>query len=413
MDYLSFIRENRRFLAFGVMTAFFSSAGQTFFISVFSAEIRAEFGLSHGGFGTVYSVATLAAGLTLIWLGRQIDRFDLRGFASVVCIGLAVACGSMAVAPTLALLYAAIFAVRLTGQGLMSHTAVTTMARYFDAGRGKAVGIANMGFPAGEAVFPLTGVMLIAAVGWRGAWAALALALAIGLVPLMLWLLRGHGERHRRHLAGTRDGAAGARPAIRQWTRGEVARDPTFYLILPAVLLHSFVGTGIIFHQIHLVESKGWSVSWFATCFIGLAAATLVSALATGSLIDRFRAARLLPWALAPIGIALLILAGFDHPLSALAFMIVMGLGGGAFRTIGAALWAELYGVTHLGAIRALTAALMVFASAGSPVTMGWLIDSGYSMETIALMCVAYVGVAIALAAIGVRRPLSPGLAPR
>ncbi len=409
MRYLDFLTANCRFLAFGFATAFFSAFGQTFFIAVFSGELRTEFGLSHGEFGSVYSLATVASGAILIWAGRQIDRFPLGLFSGLVCGLLGLACLSMAWAPSLAVLGLAIFICRLAGQGLMSHTALTSMARYFERDRGKAISIANLGFPTGQAVFPIIAVSVIAAVGWRETWLAAAALVAIGVLPLSQWLLRGHHERERHRAARATATAATASSATtparrRQWRRAEVLRDKRFYLILPAAMFPSFVGTGIIFHQVHLVEVKGWSLEWFAGGFVGLAAASVVSALLTGLLIDRYGARRLVLWALVPEGIALALLASFDHPMTALAMLVMMGLGAGAFRTVTGALWAEIYGVDHLGAIRAMFAALMVFASAGSPVSMGWLIDAGVSIEAIAVMCLGYMAVAITLGRLALTR---------
>ncbi len=412
MRYLDFLAVNHRFLAFGFATAFFSAFGQTFFIAVFGGELRAEFGLSHGEFGSVYSLATVASGATLIWAGRQIDRVPLGLFSGLVCGLLAVACLSMAWAPSLAVLGLAIFVSRLAGQGLMSHTALTSMARYFEGDRGKAVSIANLGFPTGQAVFPIIAVSVIAAVGWRETWLAAAALVAIGVLPLTQWLLRGHHERERRRVAHATVSAASSATSPsrrRQWNRAEVLRDRRFYLILPAAMFPSFVGTGIIFHQVHLVAVKGWSLEWFAGSFAGLAVASVASALLTGLLIDRYGAARLVLWALVPEGAALALLAGFDHPMTALAMLVMMGLGAGAFRTVTGALWAELYGVDHLGAIRAMVAALMVFASAGSPVSMGWLIDAGVSIEAIAVMCLGYLVVAITLGRVALARGSSVG----
>ncbi len=410
MRFLDFLAANRRFLAFGFATAFFSAFGQTFFIAVFGGELRAEFGLSHGEFGSVYSLATVASGAILIWAGRQIDRFPLGLFSGLVCGLLALACLSMAWAPSLAVLGLAIFVCRLAGQGLMSHTALTSMARHFERDRGKAISIANLGFPTGQAVFPIVAVSVIAAIGWRETWLAAAALIAIGVLPLSHWLLRGHHERarHRRALATVSATTSATAPSRRrQWSRAEVLRDSRFYLILPAAMFPSFVGTGIIFHQVHLVAAKGWSLEWFAGGFAGLAAASVASALLAGLLVDRYGAARLLVWALVPEGVALALLASFNHPMTALAMLVMMGLSMGAFRTVTGALWAELYGVDHLGAIRALVAALMVFASAGSPVSMGWLIDAGVSMEAIAMMCIGYLAVAIALGRVALARGAS------
>jgi MFS family permease len=404
MRYLDFLAVNRRFLAFGFAMAFFSAFGQTFFIAVFGGELRAEFALSHGEFGSLYSLATVASGVILIWAGRQIDRFPLALFSGLVCGLLALACLSMAWAPSLAVLGLAIVVCRLAGQGLMSHTALTSMARHFERDRGKAISIANLGFPTGQAAFPIIAVSVVAAIGWRQTWLVAAALVVIGVLPLTQWLLRGHGTRDRGHRTeGTavRTSPAPPRPRPRQWTRAEVLRDRRFHLVLPAAMFPSFVGTGIIFHQVHLVTVKGWSLEWFAGSFAGLAAASVVSALLAGPLVDRYGAARLLVWTLLPEGVALALLAGFDHPMTALAMLVMMGLGTGAFRTVTGALWAELYGVDHLGAIRAMVAALMVFASAGSPVTMGWLIDAGVSIEAIAVMCIGYLVVAMTLGWIG------------
>ena len=63
--YLGFAREHWRLLAFGALLTAFSAYGQTFFVSLFGAELRAEHHLSHGDFGGLYSVATLASGLSI------------------------------------------------------------------------------------------------------------------------------------------------------------------------------------------------------------------------------------------------------------------------------------------------------------------------------------------------------------
>jgi MFS family permease len=407
-DYIRFVRANPRFLAFGFALACFSSFGQTFFVGLFGEHVRAEFDLTHGAYGLVYSVATLTSGFCMIGAGRLIDHADLRLYSSIVGGGLVLACLLVAAAPSPLLLVVAFFTLRLSGQGLMSHTAMTSMARYFDADRGKAMSVAGLGFPAGEAVLPIAGVTVIAAIGWRQTWLAIAVLLAIVLVPLTLWLLSGHAARHADFVARTSapDGPAGGDATAarrRQWTRGEVVRDPRFALVLPAILAPGFIATGVFFHQPHLVATKGWTASWFAACFVGFAAAQLPASLLAGPVVDRVGATRLLPFYLVPMGVALLALGLADHPLVALLFLVMTGLTAGVAGPIVGALWAELYGVRHLGAIRALATAAMVLATAGSPVSMGWLIDAGVSIDLIALICLGYVVVASALVVVAMR----------
>jgi len=403
LGYFQFVVRHRRFLAFGFILAFFSSFGQTYFVALFSADIRATFSLSHGGFGFVYSASTLAAGLCLIWLGRRLDNVDLRLYSVVISAALIGACFLFAVVPSVALLYLALFGLRLVGQGLMSHTAITSMSRYFDADRGKAISIAALGFPASQAVFPLIVVVMIASLGWRQTWLVFTVFLVLVLVPAVLWSLKGHGERHRALARRTAEGDAARSPATRQWTLREVLRDARFYLVLPAVIAPGFLMTGVLFHQIHLVETKGWSLTWFATCFVVFGAVNLVSGALAGPFTDRVGATRILPYYLFPMAGGLAVLSYFDHPAFALVFLFLVGITNGASRTISGAMWAETYGVTHLGGIRALISAIQVFGTAVSPVGMGWMLDAGIGMDAIAAMCVAYIAAAMILTFIRMR----------
>ena len=385
MDYARFVLANRRFLAFGFLLPFFSAFGQTFFIGIFGAELRGDFGLGNGAFGLIYSLATLANAAAFVWLGRLIDRVDLRSYTAATCAAYIGACLYMAYVPTLPiLLFVGFVLLRLTGQGLMSHIGVTAMGRQFDAGRGTAVSIASLGFPVAEAVFPPAGVALMALVGWRQTWLIIGIALAVVLLPGVMWLLRGHGERERRRRAELETASAAGEGS---WLLAEVLRDPGFYRVLPAVLLSPFTVTGLFFHQAALVEDKGWTLGWFATAFVVYAAASVAGTLGSGPLIDRLGATRLLPFFLLPLAAGLGLLAVGEASWIALGFMTGAGLSAGTALTLLGALWAEMYGVMHLGAIRSLVWGLVVFASALSPVLFGYLLDAGVTVGAIATGC--------------------------
>ena len=412
MGYLRFLFKNRRFLSFGILIAFFSAFGQTFFIAVFGPEIRAEFGLSHGGFGGYYAIGTLTSGFCLIWAGKLIDRFDLRWVTAGVCTALILACANMAMVPAAWALAPAIFALRLCGQGLMSHTAMTSMGRYFEAERGRAVSIAILGFPAGVAVFPGLAVWLILVFDWRTAWIAVAITLAVFLIPLALWLLKGHTARHRYFLAQTETVqsatdqiSAAAASMRRQWTRAQVLRDSRFYMLCIAITAPSFISTGFFFHQAHLAPAKGWSLAWMASAFVAYTVGAIGANLAFGPLIDRFGARRLLPYYLYPLMLACLSIAVSSHHMAAMALMFFMGLTSGSGQTLIGAAWPEFYGVMHLGAIRAMVMSMSVGASALSPVVVGWLIDRGVAMETMAVGFLVYLAFAFASILIALARP--------
>lgn len=421
VTYPALIRSHGRFLGFGLSLTFLSSFGQTFFISLFNESIRGEFELTHGQIGASYSVATLASGFTLAWVGKRLDSTDLRRFTAALCVALAVASFSMAIAAGTGSLIIAFFLLRLTGQGLLSHTSLTSMSRYFDAGRGKAMSIAGLGYPLGEAVLPLLVVAAISGLGWRQTWMVVGLFVAVVALPGTQLLLKGHALREQRLReqlvrrsrqdaptgANSRDGrsrepgdaeAEGIHGP--QWTLHQVLRDRRFAMILPAVVAPGFIVTGFFFHQNHLVDTKGWTVEWFATCFAVFALSQLATGVAAGPLVDRYGGRRLLSAFTLPMGMGLTLLAVSSAPWVAAGFMVGLGVTAGLGPTVVGAMWAEVYGVLHLGAIRAMAQSVMVFGTAASPILMGVLIDDGISIDAMAWGGVGWVGVAALLAVV-------------
>ena len=371
MSIITFLRENARWIVGGFLLTFFSSFGQTFFISLSAGDIRAEHGLSHGQFGGLYMIATLASALTLPQLGKVVDRVPIAVVAAFTIPALMAAI-SMSFATNVIWLGITIYALRLFGQGMMTHISMTAMGRWFSAQRGRAVSLATLGHNFGEAVFPSVFIFAAYALGWRGTWLAAAVVLALVAWPAIVMLMRV--ERTPRATDGPE-----RRTALRDWTRGEVLRDPIFWLCLSGVLAPGFIGTTVFFHQVYLSELRGSAPEDFASSFIVMSSMTIVFALVAGQLIDRFSAIRVLPSFLLPLAASCLVLATTQSPWGAYAFMALMGISYGFSSTLFGALWPELYGAGHLGSIRAVIVAMMVLATAMGPGLTGWLIDIGVS----------------------------------
>ncbi|MEX0922641.1 MAG: MFS transporter [Rhodovibrionaceae bacterium] len=386
--------ESLRLLGFGFLLSFFSSFGQTFFIALFNAEFRDTFGLTHGSFGSLYSAATLVSGLSMLWFGAQIDRIDLRVYAGGACAVLATACLLLSFAEHLAVFAACLFLLRLSAQGVMSHASVTSMARYFERGRGRAIAVATMGHPAGEALFPILTVAAIAALGWRSVWLGLAALLAAVVLPAVVLLLRDQRARHDRILA--REG--GQRPRgslLSQYAL--LFSERRFLLILPAIIAPGFINTAIFFHQVPLVEARGWSLAWFAGSISVYAAASIAGTFVSGYLVDRLRAVRLMPFYELPFAAGCFVLALGQGIATAPIYMLLAGISTGFAATITTSMWAELYGLARLGTIRSVAATLMVLSTALGPVIFGVLIDLGVSFEALFAACGCYVLAASAL----------------
>jgi len=405
--YAKFAAANRRLIAFGFLAAFASSYGQTYFIGVFGPAIQSEFGLSHTAWGTIYMLGTLGSALLLPWTGKQIDRLDLRLYTLLVGLLAVVACIVTALAINGLMLVIAIFLLRQSGQGLLSHVGITSMARYFDTGRGRAIALATLGFAVGEAFLPFVAVLLIAAVGWRWTYGMTALVLAAALIPAALWLLKGHVDRHRAHLVRLAAPRAADESYTRSWTRAEMLRDPRFYLLMPGILAPAVVLTAMFFHHLNLADAKGWSHAWMTGSYVIYALAVVVTSLAAGPAIDRFGAARLVPYMLIPMIVALVLVAQFHTPWIAWPYLFLIGVSTAIAHTAVSAMWAEIYGVAHLGAIRSLATAIGVLSSALGPVTLGTLMDRGVSIETGCLLFAAYATIGTLLMGVAKSVPAS------
>jgi MFS family permease len=389
-SYFRFANANRRLIGFGFLMAFASSFGQTYFIGVFGPSIQTEFGLSHTYWGSIYMVGTLASALLLPWTGKQIDRLDLRLYTLLVGLFLAFACFFIASTLGPLMLVLAIFFLRQSGQGLSSHTSVTTMARYFDLGRGRSIAIAVLGFSLGEALLPFIAVLAIAGLGWRWAYGGSGVLVLLILVPAALWLLKGHGDRHARHIADRAANKASGKAGITSWKRGQVLRDRRFWLLMPGLFAPSLILTAMFFHHLNVALEKGWSAEWITGNYVVYAAATVVTSLITGSLVDRLGAMRLIPFMLAPLVVGLVIMAWGESPFWVVPYFIFIGINTGIAHTAVSAMWAELYGTDYIGAIKSLVASLGVFASALGPVIMGSFMDNGLSISQICLVFAAW-----------------------
>lgn len=371
---IGFLTRNIRWIAGGFLLTFFSSFGQTFFISASVAEWQDQFNLTHGGFGRLYMIATLASAMTLPYLGKIVDIVQEHLVILGVIPTLALATVMVAFAPTIIVLVIGIYLLRLFGQGMMTHIALTATGKWFAATRGRAVSLVVLGHNVGEMVTPLAFVGLSAWQGYRAGWLTGTLALLLIALPLCVWAY----SKPREPKGHVEDGPDIT--ATRQWTRAEVLRDPILYILLTGVLAPPFIGTTIFFHQDYMTELRGWPAAGFASALGIMAMTTIIVALIAGALIDRVGSKRILPFFLLPLATSCFIAAAPLGVPGLYAFMIILGVSYGFSSTLFGALWPEVYGTEHLGAVRSAIVSALVFATAAGPGLTGTLIDRGYSL---------------------------------
>jgi sugar phosphate permease len=387
-------------LLFGFVLMFFSSPGQTYFIALFGGEIRQDLNLSHGEFGAIYSIATLCSAVTLLWSGTLIDRLPLRKVSVVVVCALALACLLMSFSGGVASLFIAVYLLRHFGQGLMSMTSTTAMMRYLSERKGKANSLSNMGYSFAEAMIPTVIIALLLMVDWRTAWQIVSLFIVLIVPALLLFLSQHQPSRHRQYVAEQEqyqlsenkpdNSPTEINRRQRQWTRAQVLRDPIFYLLVPALVSQSLLYTGFMFHQVHLVEVKGWSLLVWGSMYLLFSITTIVSSLLIGGLVDKIGALRLVPFIPMPMAIGLWTLSSSSEPIIAGVFMLLMGLSTGAQAAISAPFYAERYGNKHFASIKSLASFVMIVTTGTSPIILGWMIDIGVSINTLAFYGAIY-----------------------
>ena len=406
MEYLRFLRDNAPFLAAGVLLSFLSSFGQTFFISIFSGEIRSGFGLSDGEWGALYTMGTGASAALMLFAGGMTDKFRVRALGAVVVGFLGLACFAMALNPWVALLPFVIFALRFFGQGMTSTISVVAMARWFVATRGRALAIASLGFSFGEATLPLTFVWLKRHFDWHDLWIG-AGVFCLLMMPVIVRLLRLERTPQSSVDSYSTTGMDG-----KHWTRTQAIGSPLFWILTLSMMLMPAFSTAFWFHQVHFAQVKGWEHLALVSVFPMGAIALILSTQVFGWAIDRWGVARLLPIYLLPISIGFLVLSQTTGLFGAATGVILMGISGGGQGTLPAACWAQFFGTRNIGAIKSVVVSLMVLGSAIGPGVTGWLIDLGYALPVQLLGFSAMTGLACLAMVfplrVGVRRLSDP-----
>ena len=379
-------------ILFGFIFTFFSSFGQSYFLGLFNSSIREALSITHGQFGSIYASATLCSSLLLIWVGKKIDDVNIFKFAFFVTILLSFACFFFSRVTSVFLLFIAIFLMRFSGQGMMSHTASTTISRYFTKTRGRALSISWFGLSSAEFIMPVLMVYLLTIIDWQNLWLIFSISVLI-ILPIASFLLiknlnldsREANDENIKHVE------------IKQWRRRDVLKDYRFYIISSNMLAMPWIFTGFAVFQSFVQTSKGWGPYVIAQSFMSYSIFSVLTLFLSGFLIDKFTSRKLLIYMNIPLLLSVIVLFLFDTPITAFLFLGLVGISNGFANILGSSTWAELYGVKYLGSIKALTTALMVFATAFGTALFGYLIDIGFTVGDIAIVSGTYIFISLIL----------------
>ena len=390
-------------IVFGFIFTFFSSFGQSFFLGIFNTSIRETLSITHGQFGSIYASATLCSSLLLIWVGKKIDDINIFRFAIYVTLLLSFSCFFFSKISSIVFLFIAIFLMRFSGQGMMSHTATTTVSRYFTKSRGRALSICWFGLSSAEFILPVLMVFLLSLTTWQNIWTVIALLILIFLPITSFFLVRTVKLDTRE----STEGEEFKEENIKQWKRIEVIKDYKFYIVSMNMLAMPWIATGVFVYQSFITESKNWGPFVIAQSFMSYSVFSVITLLISGFLIDKFTSRKLLIFMNIPLFLSTFVIIYFDAQFTAFIFLGLIGISNGLANVLGSSTWAEVYGVKHIGSIKALTTALMVFSTAFGTALFGILIDIGFSIEKIAIISALYILISFILLFL-VRKKLNP-----
>ena len=378
-------------IMFGFIFTFFSSFGQSFFLGLFNSSIRNELSITHGQFGSIYASATLLSSFLLIWVGKKIDDINISKFAFFVILLLSFSSFFFSKISSVPFLFIAIFLMRFSGQGMMSHTATTTISRYFTKSRGKALSTGWFGLSTAEFILPVLIVYLLAIYNWKNIWLTISLIVII-ILPIFSYILVKNLNFESRE---TKDEKNSSNKKIKDWKRIEVIKDYRFYIICANMLAMPWIATGTFVYQSFILESKNWGPFIIAQSFMAYSILSVITLFISGFLIDKFTSRKLLIFMNFPLLLSAIVIIYFNNPISAFIFLGLIGISNGFANVLGSSTWAEIYGVKYIGSIKALTTALMVFATAFGTALFGILIDKGFSIEQIAIISAFYISISL------------------
>ena len=380
---------NFKIIIFGFIFTFFSSFGQSFFIGLFNSNIRLDLNISHGQFGSIYALATLISSFTLIWIGKKIDDFKLINYSLLVILLLFFSSIFFSFINNIYLLFFGIFLLRLSGQGLMAHTATTSISRYFNLNRGKALSATWLGLSLAEFIMPITIVFFLSFYSWRSIWLSIAIIIILFLPIISFFTIKKIKLSSRE-----KEKVSLKKNNIKSWKRKEVLMDPKFYIISLVMLALPAINTGVFVYQSFILESKNWGEFVIAKSFMFYAILSVGTLFISGPIVDKFTSRKILPLMNIPSLLATFILFYSDNYMSSYFLLGLMGISNGLANVLGSSTWAEIYGVKHIGSIKALTTSMMVFSTAFGTAVFGIIIDLGYSIETIAMISFSYIIIA-------------------
>lgn len=386
LSYAGLLKRHFGLVAAAYLAVFTGNLGQSFFIGLFQADISNYLDITAGEFGSIYAAITMISGFLVMHFGPKIDWIAPRRYVLSVLVVLTIGVLMLTLSPWWGLSVVGLGLQRLCGQGLMTHFGSTLAGREFTLNRGKALGLVTLGMPTGEVILPPVIALMAISYSWQQVWWSILGVLIVLWVLLILFVDWPPAPRQKKDNK-TQDNA-GPSPT----------RDSRFWRLLPLLMVLPITLTGIFIYQAQMTQDLSASVTTYALALTGLGIARFPGALLGGRWIDEFGATTLAKLYLLPFALALLFAALFGGNAGIWILMLGAGMALGMSSPIGDTLLVRLWGRDHLGQVRSLKSAFMVFSTGIAPAFLGFMIDAGVHFQSILLGMLCFLVIAWLLA---------------
>jgi MFS family permease len=365
---------------------------------VFLPVLSETFGWSRGAISIAHAINMLLGGVLGFGMGALADRYGPR---FVLAATFTVAGAGFAAASTVTALWQLYLYIGvLVGLGGSSMYVVTTatVVRWFDTGRGLALGIVLTGFNLGFVTGGPLAAFLIGRVGWRGAYVILGTVVCAvaGLAALVVH------DPPRSGAAVAHGTTAASNPGM---SFTEALGSRAMWLVAVAWLVLGGVFMMLMVHIVPYARDRGLPLAAASLALTSYGVGAVSGRIVFGSIADRFRPLGAMRWCVAiqVLAVAALLLAPPAWLLAVL--MLGFGFGFAGADTIVVKVIPDVFGVRALGAIMGVLAFGWRCGAALGPSLAGFVFDAtGSYASPFAVGCVLLV-VGFSLFAVAVRRP--------
>ena len=392
LNYFGLLRQHGKLLAITFLAVFTGNLGQSFFIGLFQNDISTDLKITAGEFGAIYSAITLFSGFIVMHFGAKIDWIAPKQYSFIILLTLLIGLLLLTLSPWWVLGMLGLALIRICGQGMMTHFGNTLAAREFVKNRGRALGINALAMPCGEIILPPVTAMLLLWFSWQQAWWVLIIVLIV--LWTVLYVVGEWPPAPHQHAAAAKQADSGFSPAS----------DPTFWMLMPMLLVLPSTLTGIFVYQTQLSQHLGASPHTYILALTAMGIIRFPIALLGGGWIDDLGVTRIALLYLFPYALALFCSVTIAGDLGIWVLMLGAGISMSMSSAVADSLLVDLWGRERLGRVRSLRSALLVFSTGIAPALFGVLIDSGIQFQSLLIGMLIFLLIALVLAQYPIRK---------